>query len=94
MVTKHIIFNCPFDIVFVPDLGSRDRDVVLVRRTISSGKSRGSGIWNGEGMGKGRSVQEQPGAKVDGIASRQRRVSKYISKREMGGGVTKNQKGE
>ncbi len=25
---------------------------------------------NGEGMGRGRSVYEQPGAKVDGIASR------------------------
>jgi hypothetical protein len=60
----------------VPDHGSRDRDVVLVRHTIGSGKPRGSGIWNGEGMGRGRSVYEQPGTKVDGIASRQRRVSK------------------
>jgi hypothetical protein len=34
------------------------------------------GIWNGEGMGRWRSVQERPGAKVDRIASRQRRVSK------------------
>jgi hypothetical protein len=31
---------------------------------------------NGEGMGRGRSVYEQPGAKVDGIASRQRKDSK------------------
>ncbi len=33
---------------------------------------------NGEGMGRGRSVYEQPGAKVDGIASRQRRDSKFV----------------
>ncbi len=46
----------------VPDLGSRDRDVVLVRRTISSGKPQGvrNLEWegDGEGMGKGRSVYE------------------------------------
>jgi hypothetical protein len=46
----------------VPDLGSRDRDVVLVRRTFSSGKPQGVGnlVWggDGEGMGKGRSVYE------------------------------------
>jgi hypothetical protein len=67
-------------LVIVPDLGSRDRNVVFVRRTISSGKPRGVGNleWgrNGEGMEKGRSVHKQPGAKVDRIASRQRRVSK------------------
>ncbi len=33
---------------------------------------------NGEGMGRGRSVYEQPGAKVDGIASCQRRDSKKV----------------
>jgi hypothetical protein len=59
---------------------SRDRDVVLVRRT-SDLRCREFGMgreWggNGEGMGRGRSVYEQPGAKVDGIASRQKRVSK------------------
>jgi hypothetical protein len=32
----------------------------------------------GEGMGRGRSVHEQPGAKVDGIAPRKRRDSKYV----------------
>jgi hypothetical protein len=66
--------------VSVPDHGSRDRDVVLVRSTISLGKPQGVGKleWgeNGEGMGRERSVYEQPGAKVDGIASRQRRDSK------------------
>ncbi len=40
------------------------------------GNPGGLGIWNGEGMGRGRSVYEQPGAKADGIASRQRRDSK------------------
>jgi hypothetical protein len=67
-------------IVVVPDLGSRDRDVVLVRRTICTGKPRGvrNLEWggNGEGMRRGRSVYEQPGTKVDRIVSRQRRVSK------------------
>jgi hypothetical protein len=29
-------------------------------------------------MGRGRSVYEQPGAKVDGIAPRKRRDSKYV----------------
>jgi hypothetical protein len=68
--------------VTVPDHESRDRDVVLVRRTIYLGKPRGVGNleWggDGEGMGRGRSVYEQPGTKVDGIASRQRRDSKQV----------------
>jgi hypothetical protein len=46
----------------VPDLASRDRDVVLVRRIFSSGKPRGVGNleWggNGEGIGRERSVYE------------------------------------
>jgi hypothetical protein len=33
---------------------------------------------NGEEWGGGRSVYEQPGAKVDGIALRKRRDSKYV----------------
>jgi hypothetical protein len=37
----------------VPDLASRIRDVVLIRRIFSSGKPRGVGIWDGEGMGRG-----------------------------------------
>ncbi len=61
----------------VLDHGSQDRDVVLTKRTIHLGKPKGVlGIWNGEGMGRERSVYEQTGAKVDGIASRQRRDSK------------------
>jgi hypothetical protein len=36
----------------------------------------GSGIRNGEDLGRGRSVYEQPGTKVDRISSCQRRVSK------------------
>jgi hypothetical protein len=66
--------------IIVPDHESRDCDVVLVRRTISLGKPRGVGKLergkNGEGMGRERSVYEQPGAKVDRIAPRQRRDSK------------------
>jgi hypothetical protein len=46
----------------VPDFVSRDRDVVLVRCIFSSGKPQGVGNleWggNGEGMGRGRSVDE------------------------------------
>ncbi len=59
----------------VPDLVSRIRDVVLVRRIFSSVKPQGVGIldWGGvgEGMEMGRSVYEQPGTKVDGILSHQ-----------------------
>jgi hypothetical protein len=38
-------------IIIVPDHGSRDRDVVLVRSTISLGKPRGVGNleWGGNG---------------------------------------------
>ena len=43
-----------------------------------------SGIWNGEGLRKGRSVHEQPGAKVDGIAPRKRRDSKYVKRNGRG----------
>jgi hypothetical protein len=50
----------------VPDHGSRDLDVILVRRTIYLEKPRGvvNLDWggNGEGLRKGRSVYEQPGA--------------------------------
>jgi hypothetical protein len=63
-------------LISVPDLGSRDRNVVLVRHGACWGNPRGPGIWNGEGLRKGRSVYEQLGTKVDRIASRQRRVSK------------------
>jgi hypothetical protein len=55
----------------VLDLVSQIRDVVLVRRTLAQENPRGSGFWNGEGMGMGRSVYEQPGTKVDGILSQQ-----------------------
>jgi hypothetical protein len=78
--TRFIALNLLRGSPNAPGLGSRDHDVVLVGRTISSGKPRGveNSEWggDGEGTGKGRSVQEQPGAKVDRIASRQRRASK------------------
>jgi hypothetical protein len=40
--------------ITVPDHGSRDRDVVLVRRTIGSGKPGGVGNlgWGGNGEGE------------------------------------------
>jgi hypothetical protein len=66
--------------IIVPDPGSWDRDVVLVQPGVCWGNPRGVGNleWggDGEGMRKGRSVYEQPGTKVDRVASRQRRVSK------------------
>ncbi len=37
----------------VPDPGSRDRDVVLVRAGLLGKPERGSGIWNRVGMGRG-----------------------------------------
>jgi hypothetical protein len=66
------MINCQYkEVVRVPDLVSRIRDVVLIRRIFSQENRRGSGFWNGEGMGMGRSVYEQPGTKVDRILSRQ-----------------------
>ncbi len=59
---------------------SWDCDVVLVRRTTDLGKPWGVGKleWggDGEGMGRGRSVYEQPGTRVDGIAPHKMRDSK------------------
>jgi hypothetical protein len=64
-----------YNTLSVLDLVSQVCDVVLVRRTFSSGKPQGVRIleWggNGEGMEMGRSVYEQPGTKVDGILSQQ-----------------------
>ncbi len=61
--------------ILVPDLVSRIRDVVLVRRIFSSGKPQGVGIleWGGDGerMEIRISVYKQPGTKVDGILSHQ-----------------------
>ncbi len=63
--------------VIVPDHESRDHDVVLVRLTIHLGNPLGVGKmeWggNGEETGRGRSVYEQPGTKVDGFTPRKRR---------------------
>jgi hypothetical protein len=75
--------------VLVADLGSRDRDVVLVRHTISSGKPRGVGNleWGGDGEG------EVSLRATCGQGGRDRITPKegfQVSKREMEGGVTKN----
>ncbi len=43
----------------------RGRDVVLEGRTIDLGKPWRAGNWNGEGMGRGRSVYKQPVTRVD-----------------------------
>ncbi len=42
------------------------------------------GNWNGEGMGRGRSVYEQPGTRVDGIAPYKRRDSKKVKRDSKG----------
>ncbi len=47
------------------------------------GNPRGSGNWNGEGMWRGRSVYEQPGTRVDGIAPH-KEEGFHVSKRDSG----------
>jgi hypothetical protein len=42
----------------VPDPGSRDRDVILVGAGLLGKPEKGPGIWDEEGMRKGRSVYE------------------------------------
>jgi hypothetical protein len=49
---KIFIYLCFALSVSVPDLGSRDHDVVLVRHIACWGNPGGSGIWNGEGLGR------------------------------------------
>jgi hypothetical protein len=46
-------------VISVLDLVSQIRDVVLVRCIFSSGNPRGSGFWNGEGMGRGWKWRDQ-----------------------------------
>jgi hypothetical protein len=43
---------------FVPDIRSRDQEVVVVRRTINLGTGNLEWGGNGEGLRKGRSVYE------------------------------------
>jgi hypothetical protein len=66
--TRSSVVRSPADrswVVSVPDHGSRDRDVVLVRRTISLGKPRGVGKLergrNGEGEVSLRATWDQGG---------------------------------
>ncbi len=51
---------------FCAGLASQCCDVVLVRGAFSSGKPQGVGILEWGGMEMGRSVNEQPGTRVDG----------------------------
>jgi hypothetical protein len=55
----------------VPDLVSRIRDVVLVRRIFSPKKPQGVGNLEWGGVERGSLVYKQPGTKVDGILSHQ-----------------------
>jgi hypothetical protein len=48
-----MLYFHPKGIITVLDLVSQFCDVVLIRRTFSSGKPQGSGFWNVEGMGGG-----------------------------------------
>jgi hypothetical protein len=58
-------------ILIVPDLASRIRDVVLVRRVFSSGKPRGVGNLEWGGDGKRELSLQATWDQVDGILSRQ-----------------------
>jgi hypothetical protein len=78
-----------FAFTSVPDHGSRDRDVVLVRCTIGSGKPQGSGIWNGEGEVSLRATWDQGGR--DCFTSKE---GFQVSKKGWKGKVTGYQQGE
>jgi hypothetical protein len=75
----------------VPDLGSRDRNVVLVRRTIDLGCWEfGMGReWGRDGEVSSRATWGQGGQ--DRITPKE---GFQVIKREMEGGTTKNQQGE
>jgi hypothetical protein len=49
----NVYFYKVLSVQIVMDHASRIRDVILVRRIFSSGNPRGSGIWDGEGTGRG-----------------------------------------
>jgi hypothetical protein len=69
-VTSSFYQNKPKGVLCVPDLGSRDHDVVLVRRIISSGKPQGVGNleWGGDGerMGRGDQFESNLGPRWTG----------------------------
>jgi hypothetical protein len=68
---------------------SRDRDVVLVRRTIDLGEFGMGREWGGDGEVNSRATWGQGGR--DPITPKE---GFQVSKREMEGGVTKNWQGE
>jgi hypothetical protein len=76
-------------VVLVPDLGSRDHNVVFVRRTISLGKPRGVGNldWGGDGKGEVSSRVTWGQGGQDRITPKE---GFQVSKREMEGKVTEN----
>ncbi len=57
--------------VTVPDKRSRVLEVVVMRRIINLGTGNLRWGGNGEGLRKGRSVNEQPGTEMDRILSQQ-----------------------
>jgi hypothetical protein len=79
---------------------SRDRDVVLVRHTIDLGcwefgRGRewgGDGEVMGRGRGRGGQFKSNLGPRMTG--SHHAKEGFQVSKREMEGGITKNQQGE
>jgi hypothetical protein len=83
----------------VPDLGSRDRNVVFVRRTFSSGKPRGGREfgkgreWGGDGKGEVSSRVTWGQGGQDRITPKE---GFQVSKREMEGvkGKWKGKQGE
>ncbi len=70
-LAEHSINNCTdiyslfCGLVVFRTKWSQCRDVVLEGRTIELGEPLGAGKWDGEGVGRGRSVYKQPGTRVD-----------------------------
>jgi hypothetical protein len=66
---EHFFFSCP-GFIYVLDLVSQIRDVILMNVYLDLGNPGGSGLRNerymNNGREMGRSVYEQPGNKVDG----------------------------
>jgi hypothetical protein len=83
-------------LMIVPDHASRIRDVVLVRRTFSSGNPRGSGIRDGEGMGRGWKWGDQftSNLRPEWTGSYHTKEGFQVSKREWKGSKKGTSKGK